>query len=215
MTTEETISNSVCRLLARNGFEHTSYREIAQDSGFDRAHVQYYFPNKKLFASCFYRRMLELSVEYLATKQVLLDEESPIVFSHKVGQIDYAFLQMNKEMLRLTGEMLEYRSIGAMLIEIEYEWTSLHSFYPIERKPDETGFIDFVFWNGGVFECLYKAAVAGEPISPALISGSLIKHSAQAAAIDEHLIDEQLKQATLSKKMLDEGSKYIWTKMVG
>ena len=215
MDTAQKINDAVCRLLAHKGYESTSYRDVAEESGFDRGHVQYYFPNKKLFAEQFYRRMLELSVEFLKGRGEAPDPTRPIVFSHKVGQIDYAFLQMNDQMRRLTGEMLEYRSIGAMIIDVEYEWMAQHAFYPVERTPSESGFDEFVFWNGGVFECLRNAACAGQTIDAALISASLIEHSAQAAGIDADNIDDQLEQGALSDEIVREGCAFIWDRIVG
>lgn len=213
MDTAQKINDAVCRLLACKGYERTSYRDVAEASGFDRGHVQYYFPNKKLFAAHFYRRMLELSVEFLTNKGEGLDPAHPIVFSHKVGQIDYAFLQMNDQMRRLTGEMLEYRSIGSMIIDVEYEWMAQHAFYPIDQHQGEDGFNEFVFWNGGVFECLRNAACAGQTIDPALISASLIEHSAQTAGIDTAHIADQLEQATLPSSLVQEGCSFVWSRI--
>lgn len=213
MDTAQKINDAVCRLLALRGYEKTSYRDVAEESGFDRGHVQYYFPNKKLFAAHFYRRMLELGVEFLADKGEELDPSQPIVFSHKVGQIDYAFLQMNDAMRRLTGEMLEYRSIGAMIIDVEYEWMAQHSFYPVERQQSDGEFNEFVFWNGGVFECLRTAACAGQTIDPALISASLIEHSAQAAGIDADSITAQLERGALPNALVNGGCAFIWSRI--
>lgn len=215
MDTGSKIHDAACRLLARKGYEGTSYRDVAEESGFDRGHVQYYFPNKKLFATQFYRRMLELSAEFLGTQGTTLDIERPIVFSHKVGQIDYAFLQMNEQMRRLTGEMLEYRSIGQMLIGIETEWMAQHAFSLVDHREAGDGFDEFVFWNGGVFECLHAAASAGSTIDPALISASLIEHSAQAAGIDATRIAEQLEEAALDPKLVERGCAYVWDRIAG
>lgn len=127
MSAKQTIEESLHCLLIQNGYEKTTYQQVSKLSGYTRTLVQHHLPTKKHFATSFYVRILELTSECLSNHGIEHDSAGPMAYGHYVGQISIAFLQMDESMRRLTAEMLEYRSIGKMFIDIQRNHTNSHA----------------------------------------------------------------------------------------
>lgn len=212
MTAKQTIEEALHCLLIDNGYEKTTYQQVAELSGYTRALVQHHLPSKKDFAASFYSRMLNLTVEYLSKHGIERDSAGLMAFGHYAGQISIAFMQMDEDLRRLTAEILEYRSVGKLFTDIQRDWSGK---WTLDIKPNANPmeFDGYAYCNGGVFQCLYEAASENRCIDPGLASKALIRSAFENSGLNVDHFEETIGVFALSDETISEGCRHIRTTM--
>ena len=158
-------------VFARQGFENSSFSDIAKAASVSKSLVQYYFPKKEQFLDDFIDRSLAV-VDDIVTED--LDYE----FGHELGKlyaIGYAqfnFAMYNERMNTLRMDIIRDRANTEMVVEEAVDWIvrhtdSLPSALPVQEELVRKTIIYVV---GGAFDYMYDCMSKGVTIDPEFLS---------------------------------------------
>lgn len=83
------------RIFGEKGYENTTYTDIAEASGINRATVQNYFPKKENIVALVHMRAIETARE-LAERE-LPNEQDPFALSYATVQVFYSTIMSSEE----------------------------------------------------------------------------------------------------------------------
>lgn len=198
---KDNIMRAAFSLFMRKGFSQTSYTDIANESGYGRPLIQYYYPKKTNFISDFLHQLFRLTAQY-TEKELYLDQSkiSSIIIN---TQIYYSFLLKDKEARNLTQEMLNQRTVTNEVIGISSkaacEALGLTNAEDINRFRES-----FLVATGGTYDMLYSKLYKDEKIDPTYLAHKNMR-TIMILAFDfsEQKILTLLQENTLSSTVVD------------
>ncbi|MGI6535798.1 MAG: TetR/AcrR family transcriptional regulator [Eggerthellaceae bacterium] len=199
------------RSLIQRGFDDTSYRSIAEETGRQRSLVQYYFPKKEDMATSFLQQLTRLQEQYLANR-LEMGKDDFIAYQYTLAQLHYFFLTSTPQMQRLVRQMLTHRSVISEIIENELDWTAD---YLADRHVDiEDAETTVVVTLGGIYELLYYRLRKDRPINAeALARQAILNMYSGSAAASE--LEKTLAAHRLTHEQLLAANHEVMNELVG
>lgn len=151
--TREYILNVAYALFAKQGYEKTTYLEIADASNNTRTRVQYYFPKKEFLAISFFEKLLDESAAYLSQNKK--NTGNTFADLYLVGQIFYNFLLNTKNLKQFTLDIISSRALTEEILSFDEKWAL--DYMNINASTVSEEFSDEVcLGTGGFYELLYR-----------------------------------------------------------
>ena len=158
-------------VFSRQGFENSSFSDIAKEASVSKSLVQYYFPKKEQFVSDFIDRSLSVVTEIVRSD---LDYE----FEHSLGElyaIGYAqfyFAMYNDRMNTLRMDIIRDRGNTEMVVKQGIDWLVKHTEAIPVDDPEQQRLVQktLIYVVGGAFDYLYDCISNGVEIDAAFIS---------------------------------------------
>lgn len=171
MTSQEndsktSIRNTAFKLLMECGVERTSFTLIADESGFGRSLVHYYYPKKDDLIFEFLERLFS-AITVVAKRIPQFDE--PQYNLVRNGQVYFAFLLKDAGMRRFFLDLLSNRAVTNRIIQMNGDWSLPQLGLPTEG--DLFCLRAHIMANGGLFEFVYEQLSAGaDALDPGKLS---------------------------------------------
>ena len=158
-------------VFARQGFENSSFSDIAKAASVSKSLVQYYFPKKEQFLTDFIDRSLAAVSDIVAAD---LDYE----FQHELGKlyaIGYAqfyFAMYNDRMNSLRMDIIRDRATTEMVVRNGVEWIAAHTTALPTSMPEQEALArkTLIYVVGGAFDYIYDCMTTGATIDPEFLS---------------------------------------------
>lgn len=161
-TSREAIETAAYRLFREIGYNLTSYTRIAEESGFGRPLVQYYFPKKADLATGFIFRVLGAIAAFVDASGFA--SKNPQGYVMQLGQVYYAFLLADDNMRRLTQDLFSTRLVTSKVIEANAAYT-----LPLvsDGGGEDDALVEAsVKATGGVYELMFRGLDRGLALDP-------------------------------------------------
>lgn len=157
----EHIYTGAIRLFSENGYNKTSFTDIAKDCGVKRALVQYYFPYKEIFMQEFLTRCLS----GIADQAADLDPErfDSIGIAYYMGAVSFAFLINSPKMQKISPDIIRSRQMTEALMPMYSLW---------DQKLTGAQFSEeiTVMSIGGAYDLLYYYIQTGKTVDSSYIT---------------------------------------------
>ncbi len=158
-------------VFARQGFENSSFSDIAKAASVSKSLVQYYFPKKEQFLSDFIDRSLAVVSE-------IVGQDLDCEFRHSLGKlyaIGYAqfyFAMYNERMNSLRMDIIRDRANTEMVVRHGVEWLATHTDAIPTGAAEEEALArkTLIYVVGGAFDYMFDCMSTGEPIDPEFLS---------------------------------------------
>jgi AcrR family transcriptional regulator len=172
-TAKNDIAAAAYRLFLTNGYAATSYRDIAEAVGRDRALVQYHFPQKEaLVVSCL-RRLIDLIEHQIETHQ--LASRDPVLYRTVLAEIYFSFL-MQPSIRTFTLDVLSSRAITHDVLVMESTWNL--DFLGVAPAERQAAFDQAIIAVGGAYELMYRYLITGDELDIRQLAAQTIANSA-------------------------------------
>lgn len=158
-------------VFARQGFENSSFSDIAKAASVSKSLVQYYFPKKEQFLDDFIDRSLAV-VDDIVTEDLDYEFNHELGKLYAIGYAQFYFAMYNDRMNTLRMDIIRDRANTEMVVEQGVYWIirhtdSLPSALPVEEELVRKTIIYVV---GGAFDYMYDCMSKGVTIDPEFLS---------------------------------------------
>ncbi len=133
-----------------NGYNQTSYQDIASICNIGKSKIQYYFPKKDLFIAAFLERHLEAVSSCM--KKYMDDSDDMLSRMYYLGYFHFDFLINNQRMSMLTRDIVASRELTKTVLHMEIAWVKMH--FSEGKIRDITD--NMIIALGGAYELLYQ-----------------------------------------------------------
>ena len=161
--TTKSILDASRSLFASKGYQNTSYTDIAEASGVNRATVQKYYPKKEQMAALALERLRDCAKQ--VADEAFPEVEDAAVEQYLLGQVYIASLLGSEGARNFLCDTLADRSLANEAIVVNFEWSAqlVRGDAGGEDAADEALRQDTVVAMGGLFELMYYSVTTGQP----------------------------------------------------
>ncbi len=150
---KEMIVQAACRCFLQNGYQHTSYQKIAEQSGFSKSVVQFHFPKKAQFIPAFFKRLTNEMWLYLDSHKLL--SSNPFASSFCLGQVYFSFLIMNPQVRQFSFDVVSSREFTEELLLFNETWCI--DYFHVSPERYEQLYDTVTLSVGGAYELIYRS----------------------------------------------------------
>ena len=205
--TKAKIKRTAFVLLTKVGFQKITYKLIADQSGVDRALVQYYFPKKDNIALDFWRFLLDISGQFVKQRPETTEfKQSRSVW---VNALAYSYLLSTPELRNLTLELIESRRITDGFADL----ITAASIDFLNINADDEKYDLLVKRNriviGQTMNDLYHALATGERISGTDISINYARSFWSDVNFTESQAARMISECIVPEAVLEDGLTFL------
>jgi AcrR family transcriptional regulator len=163
------ITAAAFRLFMEQGYESTSYQDIARAAGVERNLVQYYFPKKRELIVMFMNKILRLADS--AAAKWLSPDDSPFVRLYLTAQAHFGFL-LDSRLSELTLDIVSDRQLTDDIIIFDETWLEDALGTMMSGWTEFSD--DMTMAVGGAYELCYRHLSRGETLDATALSKRLM-----------------------------------------
>lgn len=154
------IAEEAYRLFILQGYNKTSYTDIANKSGMDRALVQYYFPKKELLVVEFMSKLLSMAETVIELRG--LKSNNSWIDMYLIGQIHFSFLLSDENLAKFTLDIVSSRTLTQTILIFDESW----AFHFLNIHPSEQDDVsdNLTIAAGGAYEMIYRYLISGKSL---------------------------------------------------
>ena len=159
-------------LFLKNGYNNTSYQAIADEIGFQKNLIQYYFSKKELLVTEFFEKYSMHTIKYLEQQSQLTNNE--YINLYIIGQIHFSFLTIINKKSSFAIDIVSNRLITLEIINFHENWGL--NYQKIEDEKLRSRLSDsIVMFLGGVYELIYRNLIQERKLDiPQLLETALL-----------------------------------------
>lgn len=217
---ERAILSTAWKLFDNRGYKQTSYTDIAEKSGINRATVQRYFPKKEgmLIAAL---TSLRSQCEWMALG-CCPSISTGTELLYRLGQIYLAALMVDNRSRRLLCDILEDRSLVEATIGNDLLWSIGYASgrskgENLEVREDQR--MAVIASMGGLYEVMYYCARNDRAFAPAVWMRSVARASADILGMTEQESDRLIRASAIDdaelKRMAEAAYENVFRSFVG
>ena len=175
------IQRAATELFLKQGYDATSYADIAKATGRKRATVQSLFPKKSQLATNLINKLVYACQSYAADKG--LAGSSPLDELYIIGQLYFSFLLSTARTRTFTFDVISDREATSNSLLFNEDW--VRDFLQVSNAEAERCMDAFVLAMGGGYEIVYQRLTAGAPINVASLVDYIITSFLSCCGIEK------------------------------
>ncbi|MGI6590113.1 MAG: TetR/AcrR family transcriptional regulator [Eggerthellaceae bacterium] len=151
---KERIAKAACALFREQGYDDTSYADIAQACGIRKNLVQYHYPRKELFAIAFMERVLAEAQAALGYSNEDLRDDFGAIY--RVGVCYFEYLLREGGYRTFLQDVIRNRDLTERILAFNIQWALERSNVDASHGDPEGDMVRSVVASmGGFYELLY------------------------------------------------------------
>lgn len=144
------------KVISSEGFNKTTFSDIAASSGVTKSLVQYYFPKKEQFLHEFIKKSLSVCADMVDANPDI-DKSNPFARFYAIGLTQYSLIMQNENFNKFILEAISDRNITKLVFDIFLDWTIENTdLLPADPSEREDAINVLQYGIGGAFEYLFN-----------------------------------------------------------